>query len=214
MFSAVSLVFSVFALKGVTAVTLVQPIPTSLPPISSFSTPSGFSIPIPTSAPSVTAIPSVSVGGVADDATTYFMEDIFGIDGVTSTIIQTVVQGASEWRNDGLHESCSLDGKGGAVCVLGPQGFQTTFTGSAVPITTLGAGAAAGGGSGGSGAGASGGAAGAGSAGAGGSGGSAGANPTGSASKGSAARANGGASVAMLAGTVAAAVAAGIRIVL
>jgi len=208
---AVSLVFSAFALKAVTAVTLVEPIPTSFPPTSSFSLPSGFSvpsvsIPIPTSTPSVTAIASISIGGVASDAaaTTYFLEDIIGIDGSTSTFTQTIVQGDSVWLNDELHESCSLDGKGVAVCVIGAEGFQTTFTGSAVPITTLGAGAAPGGGAGGGGAGAG---AGAGNGGAGSGGSGSAANPT----KTGAAKATG-ASVAML--VMAVAVAGGMRIVL
>ncbi|KAJ6494536.1 hypothetical protein C8R45DRAFT_177793 [Mycena sanguinolenta] len=227
--AAISLVFAAFAARGVNCgVTLVNPIPTSIPSIpsgSSFSLPSfsdpglsGFSIPtgsIPTtSLPSIsaTAIATVSVGGVesADGATTYFLEDILGVNGVTSTFIRTIVQGASVWREDDVNESCALDGKGGAVCVLGPSGFQTSFTGTALPLTTLGAAAAggSGGGSGGSGA-SNGGSNGSG-------GGSAGTNPsaTGGNKTGGAARGNGGASVGLiLVGTVVAMVGA-MRLVL
>ncbi|KAF7374011.1 hypothetical protein MSAN_00281500 [Mycena sanguinolenta] len=217
--AAISLVFAAFAARGVNGgVTIVNPVPTSFAEPSSFSgsIPTGLSdFSIPTeSAPatasdslssvSVTAFATVSVGGVesADSATTYFMEEDVGVNGVTSTFIRTIVQGASVWREDAADESCSLDGKGGAVCVLGPSGFQTTFTGTALPLTTLGAAAVATGKSGGGNTGSG--------------GGSAGANPTaaGGSQSGGAARVNGGASVGLiLAGTVAAMV-GGMRLVL
>jgi hypothetical protein len=59
------------------------------------------------------------------------------------------VQGATVWREDDIiHETCSLDGKGGAVCGQGEGEFVTSFTGSAIPIFTVGANAeGAGGGS-------------------------------------------------------------------
>ena len=118
----------------------------------------------------------------------------------------TIVQGATVWHEDDIHETCSLDGKGGALCVIGEAGeFQTSFTGTAFPVFTVGVAAAGAGGSGG----------GSGSGGGGNvSGGSAGSNPTPSAKSGGAARVNGGASVGwMLVGTVAAMV-AGMRIIL
>jgi hypothetical protein len=105
-----------------------------------------------------------------------------------------------------------LDGKGGALCVIGEAGeFQTSFTGSAVPVFTVGVAATGIGGTGGG----SGYSNGNGSGGGGNvSGGSAGTNPTPSAPSGGAARMNGGASVGwMLVGTVAAMV-AGMRIIL
>ncbi|KAF7374027.1 hypothetical protein MSAN_00283200 [Mycena sanguinolenta] len=221
---AISVVFAAFAARGVNGgVTLVQPIPTSIPGASgsSVSIPtglSGFSIPTEStpatteSAPattsrsvsslSVTAFATVSVGGVesADGATTYFVENAVGLNGNTSTFTRTIVQGASVWREDDLNESCALNGKGGAVCVFGPSGFQTTFTGTAFPFTTLGAVATGGSGGGGAGSG----------------GGSAGANPTttGGTQSGGAVRVNGGASVGLiLVGTVAAMV-GGMRLVL
>ncbi|KAJ7036972.1 hypothetical protein C8F04DRAFT_1232875 [Mycena alexandri] len=218
-FSATISVF-LFTFQGANAaVTLVLPVPTlptsvpTVPSISipSFSLPSGFSIPsqslppsTPTSSVSVTAFATVSVGGIesSDGATTYFLEDIEGIDGVTTTEIQTIVQGATVWHEDALQETCSLDGKGGAVCVLGPTEFQTSFTGTAIPIFTVGAKAAGAGGGGGAGGGS------------GTSSGSGGGSNSGGSTTGGAARVNGGASVGwMLVGTVAAIV-AGMRIVL
>jgi hypothetical protein len=97
------------------------------------------------------------------------------------------VQGATVWREDDIiHETCSLDGKGGALCGLGEGEFVTSFTGSAVPFFTVGANGAGAGGSGG------------------------GSAPLG----GGAARVNGGAPVMwMLVGTLAAMV-AGMRLVL
>jgi uncharacterized membrane protein YgcG len=110
--------------------------------------------------------------------------------------VETIIQGATVWRNDEIHETCSLDGKGIAVCNLGPSGFQTTFTGTAIPIFTVGANAASGGGSGG------------------GSGGSGSSNSSGGGSTGGAPRVHGGASVGwMLVGSMAAMV-AGMRLVL
>ncbi|KAJ7482679.1 hypothetical protein FB451DRAFT_121398 [Mycena latifolia] len=210
--ATISLVFSVCAFQCANAaVTLVIPAPTSFPPVSSFSfsLPSGASIPslsIPTPNPSapqsslsVTEIASVSIGGVAsaDGATTYFLQDIVGVNGETTTFTQTIVQGATVWRNDELHETCSLDGKGIAVCGLGVQSvFTTSFTGTAIPIFTVGANAAGGGGSGG------------------GSGGSGSSNSSSGGSTGGAPRVNGGASVGwMLVGSVGAMV-AGMRLVL
>ncbi|KAJ6616354.1 hypothetical protein B0H10DRAFT_2219563 [Mycena sp. CBHHK59/15] len=89
--SMISLVFSVLAFQGANAaVTLIQPVPTVFPSVSSFSIPSfslppGVSLSIPTGNPipsassaSLTAIATVSVGGVesSDGATTYFLQDI------------------------------------------------------------------------------------------------------------------------------------------
>ncbi|KAF8151125.1 hypothetical protein K438DRAFT_1988268 [Mycena galopus ATCC 62051] len=176
----------------------------SLPSLSiptSFSIPTGsFSIPIPTSFPSAslstvseTAFASVSIGGVAsaDGATTYFLEYVEGVNGVTRTFTeQPFAQGATVWRDDQLHETCSLDGKGIAVCNIANE---TSFTGTAMPIFTVGAnnpGIGGGGLGGGSGSGSGGG------------------------STGGALRVNGGASVGwMLVGSVAAMV-AGMRLVL
>ncbi|KAJ7311725.1 hypothetical protein DFH08DRAFT_897498 [Mycena albidolilacea] len=211
LYATISLVFSVFAFQSANAaITLVQPVPTSIPSVSipSFSLPSGVSIPslsIPTSNPtgaslssfSVTAFATVSVGGIAssDGATTYVIQQIEGVNGVSNTVTQTIVQGATVWREDALHETCSLDGKGGAVCGQGEGEFGFSFTGSAIPIFTVGADAAGAGGSGGGGASNSSG------------GGSA---PSG----GGAARVNGGAPVGwMLVGTLAA-MGAGMRLVL
>ncbi|KAJ6522285.1 hypothetical protein B0H19DRAFT_1086202 [Mycena capillaripes] len=166
----------------------------SIPTLSipSISLPSGFSIPslsIPTpsaptaslSTPSVTAIETVSVGGVgsSDGATTYVLQNIEGVNGVTTTVGLTFAQGATVWRDDDLHETCSLDGRGGAVCVEERiSGFATSFTGSALPIFTVGANAGGAGGFG---------------------GGSGGGNSGGSSpSGGGAARTNGGASVAWM----------------
>ncbi|KAJ7095043.1 hypothetical protein C8R44DRAFT_813830 [Mycena epipterygia] len=182
--TTIYLVLSALALPGAHAVTLVQPIPTSISSVSipSFSVPSGFSIPslsipsqsisipslsiptipsqsllsVPTSSVSFTAFFAVSIGGIAsaDGATTYFVEEIQGINGATKTLTaEAIVQGATVWRDDALHETCSLDGKGGAVCTEVVGEFTTAFTGTAFPIFTVGAGAAgAGGGNGGSGA--------------------------------------------------------------
>ncbi|KAJ7844906.1 hypothetical protein B0H14DRAFT_3139221 [Mycena olivaceomarginata] len=85
-----------------------------------FLFPSDVSIPslsIPTSNPtgaslssfSVTAFATVSVGGVAssDGATTYVIQQIEGVNGVTHTVTQTIVQGATVWREDAIHETCS-----------------------------------------------------------------------------------------------------------
>ncbi|KAJ7898967.1 hypothetical protein B0H13DRAFT_1884071 [Mycena leptocephala] len=210
--ATISLVFSACVLQGVNAgVTLVIPAPTPTPqatstrpvPSFSFSLPSGVSIPslsIPTpsalrSTVSATFVATVSVGGVAsaDGATTYFLDEVVGVNGNTTTFTETIVQGATVWRNDELHETCSLDGKGGAVCTEEVAGvFTTTFTGTAIPFFTVGATIAggSGGGSGGGGFGGSGG------------------GSSGGGSTGGAPRVNGGASVGwMLVGSVAAMVA-------
>ncbi|KAJ7232486.1 hypothetical protein B0H12DRAFT_1145214 [Mycena haematopus] len=202
------------------AITLVLPVPTSIPSVSSlsipsFSLPSGVTIPslslppstptapssrAPTSHVSFTAFATVSIGGVAssDGATTYLLEEIVGVNGVTTTETETIVQGATVWREDAIQETCSLDGKGVALCVIGGAGFQTSFTGSAIPVFTVAAGA---GGSGGGGSASN-------SSGGGGSG-------SGSAPSGGAARVNGGAAGGwMLVGTAAAVVVAGMRLVL
>ncbi|KAJ7708045.1 hypothetical protein B0H17DRAFT_1124829 [Mycena rosella] len=210
--ATISLVFSVCAFQCVNAaVTLVQPAPTSIPPVPSFSfsLPTGVSIPslsIPTPNPSaslsslsVTAVASVSVGGIesADGATTYFLQNIVGVNGETTTFTRTIVQGATVWRDDELHETCSLDGKGIAVCNLGvPSVFETSFTGTAIPIFTVGANAAGGGGSGG------------------GSGGSGSSNGSAGGSTGGAPRVNGGASVGWMLVASVAAMVAGRRLVL
>ncbi|KAJ7615319.1 hypothetical protein FB45DRAFT_1008290 [Roridomyces roridus] len=124
------LLVSLLALEGAhAAVTLVQPAPTSLPSFSGVS-----------SSISATASFAVSVGGVAsaDGATTYVLEEILGLDGSTTTIGRTFAQGATVWREDDTHETCSLDGNGKAVCSLGVAGFETGFTGTAIPIITVG----------------------------------------------------------------------------
>ncbi|KAJ7824998.1 hypothetical protein B0H13DRAFT_2375150 [Mycena leptocephala] len=165
-------------------------------------------------------IATVSVGGVesSDGATTYFIEDIVGVGTLKHSYVSslpcfmpgcifltvkyvagTIVQGATVWHQNDLHETCSLDGKGGAACVLEAGEFATSFTGTAIPIFTVGANAAGAGGSGG------------------GSCGSGSSNSSGGGSApsgGGAARVNGGASVGwLLVGTVAAIV-AGMRMVL
>ncbi|KAJ7752979.1 hypothetical protein B0H16DRAFT_1723443 [Mycena metata] len=148
----------------------------------------------PTSSASFTAFATVSVGGIesADGATTYLLEEVEGLNGVTNTATLTIVQGATAWHEDALQETCSLNGKGGAVCVLGPSEFQTSFTGTTYPIFTVGANAAGAGGGGASG-------------GSGSSSGSGGGNNSSGSTTGGAARVNGGASVGwMLVGTAAA----------
>ncbi|KAJ7615315.1 hypothetical protein FB45DRAFT_242567 [Roridomyces roridus] len=123
------------------------PLPSLSIPTPSLSLPSGvsFSLPslsIPTSRPSISAteVFTVSVGGVAsaDGATTYALEEIFGVDGSTTTIGYTFAQGATVWRQDDRHETCSLDGHGKAVCSIGVAGFETGFTGTAFPLVTVG----------------------------------------------------------------------------
>ncbi|KAJ7708461.1 hypothetical protein B0H16DRAFT_1632726 [Mycena metata] len=205
------------AFQGVNAgVTLVIPAPTPTPqatstrpvPSFSFSLPSG-SIPTTTSTPSasrstVSATFVATVVGVNGNTSTFtrqfhFLHARNSFCSSSNTFAGTIVQGATVWRNDELHETCSLDGKGGAVCTEEVAGvFTTTFTGTAIPFFTVGATitGGSGGGSGGGGFGGSGG------------------GSSGGGSTGGAPRVNGGASVGwMLVGSVAAMV-AGMRLVL
>jgi hypothetical protein len=57
------------------------------------------------------------------------------INGYALSLTEIVAQGATAWHND--FQTCSLDGKGGAVCVEGLGGFETTFTGTALPFITV-----------------------------------------------------------------------------
>jgi hypothetical protein len=58
------------------------------------------------------------------------------IKGYAFSFTEIIAQGATAWRDE--IQTCSLDGKGGAVCVEGVGDFETTFTGSAFPFITVG----------------------------------------------------------------------------